>query len=353
MTVHVDDARSYLKKAPPGYDVIEFGYLDSQALFSSMSNVRLDGYVYTVESLRTAYGLLDDHGVLSLSFSAAAPFLGPKLFRMLSAATGRDPALYFKNELIVLIAAKDPARRLPGSALGYNRVLFDYPARLDLATDDWPYLYLERKTIPSDYLIAIASLLVFSLGSVVALRGSSLGREDLHFAFLGMGFLLLETKAIGDCTLFFGATWLVTLVVVTGVLLMVIAANAVAQRVRGFSFWMYVPLVAALLVLLLVPREFVLGLDRGWRLLWALVAVPLPVFFAGIIFSTTFRLAASPAAAFGANLFGAMVGGFAEYLTMALGNHRLSLLLLFVYLGSALVLLGRRAAIATPAVGYT
>jgi len=54
--VHVDDARSYFSKADHGYDLVAFGYLDSQALFSSMSNLRLDGYVYTVESIRAAFG---------------------------------------------------------------------------------------------------------------------------------------------------------------------------------------------------------------------------------------------------------------------------------------------------------
>ena len=39
-------------------------------------------------------------------------------------------------------------------------------------------------------------------------------------------------------------------------------------------------------------------------------------------------------------LLGAMTGGFAEYLGMALGNHRLTLLLAAVYLGSCLILLG-------------
>ncbi len=70
--------------------------------------------------------------------------------------------------------------------------------------------------------------------------------------------------------------------------------------------------------------------------------MPLPVFFAGIIFSTTFRDAIEPSAAFGANLIGAMVGGFCEYLSMAVGNHRLSLLVMIAYLGSLLVLASSR-----------
>jgi hypothetical protein len=168
------------------------------------------------------------------------------------------------------------------------------PPKTDLATDDWPYLYLRGKTIPNDYLIGIGSLLVFSVAALVFLRRGAFGREDVHFGFLGMAFLLLETKSISDCTLLFGATWFVTLVVVAGVLVMVMASNLVAGRLRAFTFRWYGPLFFVLALLYFVPREQILGLDFGARLLWALFAVPLPVFFAGIIFSTTFREAKSP-----------------------------------------------------------
>jgi hypothetical protein len=210
---------------------------------------------------------------------------------------------------------------------------------MDVPTDDWPFLYLARKTVPSDYLIAIGCLLALSIGAIAGLRRGSLGTGDLHFGLLGMGFLLLETKSISDCSLYFGATWLVTVIVVSGVLLMVMAANLVAERTRAFSRWLYAPLFGALALLLFVPREAVLGLDFPERLLWALIAVPLPVFFAGIIFSTTFREAGAPSSAFGANLIGAMIGGFCEYLAMAIGSWRLSLLVAVAYGLSLLTLL--------------
>jgi hypothetical protein len=123
---------------------------------------------------------------------------------------------------------------------------------------------------------------------------------------------------------------------------MVIAANLVAERLKGFSFWMYAPLFAVLALLLMVPREHIVEYDFAGRLLWTLVVVPLPIFFAGIIFSTTFRSMSVPSAAFGANLVGAMLGGFCEYLAMAVGSRRLSLLVIAAYLGSMLVLVAIR-----------
>ena len=46
--------------------------LDSHGLFSSMANIRLDGFVYTVEGFRSAWNLLNDRGVMSLAFGTQA-----------------------------------------------------------------------------------------------------------------------------------------------------------------------------------------------------------------------------------------------------------------------------------------
>jgi hypothetical protein len=343
--VHIDDARSYLAKASPGYDLVVFGFLDSQALFSSMNNVRLDGYVYTVESIRSAYRLLGDHGMLSLSFYLGRQWLGPKLFWLVAEATGRTPAMFVdpSGQRLILEVPKD-GRPLAQSAGEMHQSSYGPLPHIDLPTDDWPFLYLSRMSIPNDYLVGIVSLLAFSIAVVAWLRRGSFGRGDVHFGLLGAGFLLLETKNITDCTLFFGATWFVTLVVVAGVLLMVIAANQVAARVSRFSPWMYAPLFASLALLLFVPRESILGFEFAGRMAWTLLVIPLPIFFAGIIFSTTFRESAAPAAVFGANLIGAMVGGFCEYLAMAVGNHRLSVLVIVAYLGSLLAVTAARRA---------
>jgi hypothetical protein len=340
--VHVDDARAFFTRAQPGYDLVAFGFLDSQALFSSMGNVRLDGYVYTVESLRSAFRLVADHGALVLSFYVPVDWLGPKLSGMLSAATGRKPTIFTHDRQTIFVVPKGPSELLPSAVGAFSRAAFPYASALDLSTDDWPYLYLKHRSIPADYLLAIASLLGFSLLTLMGMRGRSMERSDVHFGLLGMGFLLVETKGITDCTLFFGATWFVTMTVIVGVLLMVIAANTMATRLRQFSFWLYAPLFVGLALLAVVPREYVLGLPFVGRLMWTLIMVPMPVFFAGLIFSTTFRDADSPARAFGSNLIGAMIGGFCEYLAMVTGNHRLILIVAAAYAGSLLVMLAAR-----------
>ena len=342
VSVHIDDARSYLAKATPGYDVIAFGYLDSQAMFSNMNNIRLDGYVYTVESIRSAFRLLNDKGLLALSFYLGKPWLGPKLYQPREGGDGEGAHAVLRpgrgRSQMILCVSKDPNLPMPRGVNRFYRAIFSKPDRMDLPTDDWPFLYLITKTVPKDYVIAIASLLAFSVATIAFLRRRAFGRGDIHFGLLGMGFLLLETKSISDCTLFFGTTWFVTMVVVTGILLMVMLGNMVAEHMKGFSLRMYAPLFAILALLIIVPRESILEYSFAGRMLWTLLVVPLPVFFAGIIFSTTFRESSSPSAVFGANLIGAMVGGFCEYLVMAIGNHQLSILVVVAYLGSMLVM---------------
>ena len=304
-----------------------------------MANIRLDGYIYTVQSMQSAFRLLNDNGVLSLSFMAGHEWLARKLVRMVAIATNQMPVVYESQGQVVICAFRG---QHPEPTTQYGRfVRTTFPSGDDLSeaiapTDDWPFLYLSHKTIPADYLIVIGILLAITIPAVFLLRGRGFGLNDSHFLFLGLGFLLLETKSISDCSLYFGTTWFVTLIVVAGVLLMVLAANLVAMRIRRFRTWMYAPLIITLLLLYLVKRESILALTFNQRLLWSLLVVPLPIFFAGLIFSTTFREAVNPSSFFGANLIGAMIGGFSEYLSMVIGNQNL----MFLVIGAYLVSLG-------------
>jgi hypothetical protein len=207
---------------------------------------------------------------------------------------------------------------------------------MELPTDDWPFLYLSRRTIPVDYVVVIVASVLFSIVVVRWAHPGKISRLDAHFFFLGLGFLLLQTKSITDCSLYFGTTWAVTTIVIAGVLLMVLAANLVAIRLRKASRWFYLPLLASLILLYIVPRDGILAQALPIRLMWALFVVPLPIFFAGLIFSTTFRDSRDPSASFGANLIGATIGGFCEYLGMAFGSNALSLLVMAAYVSSFL-----------------
>jgi hypothetical protein len=186
-----------------------------------MSNIRLDGYVYTIESLRTAYSLVKDDGLLSVSFASGAEWMMDKLILMMMEATGKTPIVYtlegqypYKFGPIVIQVPK--GNLAPPENHGHFKLITIPPALKDatdisLATDDWPFLYLKKKGIPIDYLAVILILTIISSVVLFATARMKWGMDQTHFFFLGAGFLLLETKSITDCSLYFGATWFVTM----------------------------------------------------------------------------------------------------------------------------------------------
>ncbi|MFH1876197.1 MAG: hypothetical protein ABH865_04860 [Candidatus Omnitrophota bacterium] len=333
--IYNDDARVFIKRTSEKYDLVVFGFLDSQALASSMANIRLDGFVYTVEGIRTGYKLLNEGGILSLSFFLSQrKWLAHKLVNMVKEATGKDPLVYENMGKIIICAPYEDIPVAPRKIGSFLRITLLPPLKVPLATDDWPYLYLSRKLVPEDYVIVIATLIFLSLLSVLIFKPRGLSLNEGHFFFMGVGFLLLETKSIVDCSLYFGSTWLNTVLIIVGVLLMVLLSNYLAMRLRSFSKLLYLFLLVSLLLVIFTPRDSILSLGFWQRLSWAVLVMPLPIFFSGLIFSTTFRMSRFPAACFGANLFGATLGGFCEYLGMAIGYRKLSMLVIAAYAAS-------------------
>ena len=158
---------------------------------------------------------------------------------------------------------------------------------------------------------------------------------------MGVAFLLLETKNVVQFALLFGTTWLVNALVFGGVLVAVLIAVLVSQRVRVSRPWLlYVLLALSLLVNWLIPQHALLELDFVPRLIAALVLAFTPIFLANMVFAQRFRDSADSTTAFAANLVGAMVGGVLEYTSLVLGYRNLLIVALVLY-GLAF-LFGRR-----------
>jgi hypothetical protein len=64
-----------------------------------------------------------------------------------------------------------------------------------------------------------------------------------------------------------------------------------------------------------------------------------PVFCAGLVFASSFARAPNPGPALGANILGAVLGGWSEYATMATGIRFMALIAFGLYLASFLSLL--------------
>lgn len=324
--------------------MIAFGLLDAHVSASAYNNMRIDHYVYTLEALQEARERLADDGILSVAFEAQRPWIQRRLFDLLSGVFGFPPRMIVFGfgstgwGGTLFLSARDPAA-LDAAIQGAGRLgtflerrdeMPEGPA-VEATTDDWPYLYLESRSIPSLHLWVSAILVTLLVLGRRAVLGR--GRLDLHFFFLGAAFLLLEFQNISKAALLFGSTWLVNALVITAILVLVLLANLFAARVGVRDLRaVYALLLLSVVGTYLVPLEALGAFDFWTRALLGGLVLNLPVFFGGIVFIESFRRAPAKDAAFGSNLLGSVAGGLLESLSFLTGIHALLVLVLLCYL---------------------
>jgi hypothetical protein len=345
----VDDGRAYFERYHgSAYDVVAFGFVDSHAMFSSLSMLRLDNYLYTEQALRAAWRLVGPDGQLSVNLSfMAGPWMQERLYWTLADATGTRPIVVSHAQYAgaaMLVAARAPEK------LHWERCPFPWrtlerrPPGLLKTSDDWPFLYLRPHVAPWGYLTILGSVLLLALVLAALASGPrTLVREfDLPLFLMGAGFLLLETRGVTALSLLFGSTWIVNAVVFGGVLLMALCVNLAVERLRPSSPWPgFALLLLALAVLYFVDVSALNRLPLLPRGLAGGVLIGLPVGFAGMVVSQLLSRAPSLGGALGANLLGAVLGGSIEYLSIYSGLRALTLVAAGFYLLALLVELRR------------
>jgi len=333
----VDDARAYFNDSQDEYDVIIFGLLDSHTLLSGMSTVRLDSFVYTIESFEQVRQHLAEDGYAVVSFATSAPWIEERIGRMLGSVYGSDN-VYVNENVFANIFVAGPVSSDQQSDAKLTRWQAD-PEQNDLpiTTDDWPYLYLRDRIIPPAYWQA---LLLIGLAFLWIARRSFPGaiRPDWHFWLLGAAFLLIEFKSITELALLFGTTWLVNALAISGVLIMVLAANLLVLRSSRVNLKLaYALLIACLLALYFFPLAMLGGLSVPVRIISSVVLLSLPLFFAGLIFSESLKRTDEIAGPLASNLSGTMAGGILEYGSLIWGIKSLYLIAIVVYVGAFFV----------------
>jgi hypothetical protein len=200
-------------------------------------------------------------------------------------------------------------------------------------TDNRPFPYLRTVSIPRFYLVSLGLILLMSILAVRAVGGPLRGMAKYaDLFFMGVAFLLLETKNVVQFALLFGTTWLVNALVFGGVLLAVLGAVVLSRRVRIRNLAaVYGLLALSILIAWFVPQHDLLALPLGLRLVVAILLAFTPIFLANLVFAQRFRDTADSVTSFGANLLGAMVGGVIEYSALVLGYRNLLLIALAVY----------------------
>ncbi len=344
-----DDARSYLNYGEEQFDLVVFGTLDSLTRLSALSNIRLDNFVYTTDSIRAAARHVTPDGGMALFFGDTLPFIRDRIICMLTEVFGEPPVMaYFRaSDHWIFLAgpAFESARRGEGGGAAERRIVPVTDQELEvirssteMPVDDWPFLYLRSRGVSGFYLSLMALFAALAVVGIAAvspeMRKSLLlgGRIDVEMFLFGSAFLLLETRSVTEMNLVWGATWLTSAVVFGAILAMILLATVLtAVRPMPWAFGL-LGLVLSILVAAWMPTSSLLGLAGFPRLLASTLLVGTPIFFASICFALRFARREAPHLAFGWNLLGAVAGGLTEFLSMAVGLKSLLFVALSAYL---------------------
>jgi hypothetical protein len=333
VTTVVDDARSYFNQNQKLFDLVVFGLLDSHSLLSSMSSVRLDSYVYTIESFQQAKAHLSKNGIIVVTF-AANQWIEERLGRMLVEVFAPGKVYFRRWTGGTTFVTSD---NITSSSINQQFSVWEPNPEfnnLPLATDDWPYIYLRTLRIPAGYW---QTLLIIGLLCLSLMRRSfpEALKPDWHFWLLGAAFLLIEFKSITELALLFGTTWFVNSLAISGVLVMALFANLYVLNVKVINLrWVYGLLFASLLFGYFFPLTRLAGYNSLIKGLIGTTVLCLPLFFAGMIFSESLRRYGETARPIASNFSGSAVGGILEYGSIWWGVKSLYLVAIVLYAGA-------------------
>jgi SAM-dependent methyltransferase len=390
VSIHLDDGRSFVRKTRSHYDLISYALVDSLALHSSYSSVRLENFLFTEEAFRDVKAKLKPGGVFAMYNFYRQGWVVGRLVKMAERVFGSRPIVVSmpyqevispsnsqRDYITFLLVGNDessivesirerfaesrflwlnaharfqaatstfgPTRPAgPGvDSSGYIRIGPSLVQELKndwLPRDDWPFLYLREPAIPALNLRGMATVGILSLAILLVFAPVRRARPSGQMFFLGAGFMLLETKGVVHMALLFGATWMVNSIVFFAILTMILLSNlyVLAVKPRRLGPY-YVLLLLALLAGSIIPMDDFLALPGPWKVIGSCAVVYLPVFFAGVIFGTRFRSSARPQVDFGSNIGGIILGGLSENLSLVLGfDHLLWICIGYYFLSAVL-----------------
>ena len=380
VTAYLNDGRNFLRSTNRKYDLIVFALIDSLVLHSSVSDIRLESYLYTSEAMADVRRALKPDGMFVMYNYFRQGWIVARLAKTLGGVFGRPPVvltLPYRDRVtagqrsegftVLLEGARAQAiertfeargayfieKGVPPSpsspdgfapASGETHARFgparvEMPADLRVASDVWPFLYLRNPMIPDLSLRGIAVLGLISLGLLWLAgwrtRGGGSAGLNAAMLLLGAGFMLLETKAVVHMALIFGSTWIVNTVVFSAVLVMILGANFWVLRRKPASLRpYYVVLLVTLVLNVAVPLDSFLGLPVAVQGIAGGILVFSPIFCAGLIFARLFATAARPEQALAWNTAGAMLGGFTESGSLLMGFQWLLAVAALIYVAS-------------------
>jgi len=330
VNIFVTDGREFMERTDKKYDLIVMGLADSHTLSSSLTNLRLDHYLYTQESITRARELLKPDGVLVLSFEVTRPWIGDRLYKTVDQVFGYQPLAFevrsdgaFGWGGYFFIAAKQAEvmtnilAAKPELANFVTKNSRPFSLLTNPLTDDWPYLYLDKPRLPLIHVLMAG----FLIGSMMLVKKYLFKKSgvDMPMFLWGAAFLLFEFQNISKASLLFGLTWQTTMVVITAALAMILAANYTAYKKLITLRAAFIGLILSLAVQFFIPLHFLNRLSPAVKLILGGGGLNLPFFFGGIIFADWFAKAKDKSRAFASNLLGSAVGGLLEMISFLTG----------------------------------
>lgn len=350
--VHTQDARTYLRYSDRKYDLVLFADLDPGATINTSSFLRVDNFVYTVESMRSALRMLKPNGLVALAFATGPnSIVTDRLYKTIETASGAKPLTFVDEQWDAVVFFFGPgAKNLdPQKTLAMEPGLKLWPPdgkNVDTRAclDDWPFLYtnFHVEGMILYFSVLLVAVVVPALLTILKTpQSSSISPGEWgNMFFLGQAFMLVETKSITQLSLLFGATWLVSSVVILTILILAWLANLVVMKLpRAPLPVLYGGLTICLLAdfFFRVPETTTLH-PVALGALAALFAC-CPILFGSMTFSRCFKDTSRPLELLSANLLGVAFGGLTENLCLWFGLKGLPIVGMVLYGLSGLCLL--------------
>jgi len=391
VSIHLDDGRSFVRRSDQTYDMITYALVDSLVLHSGYSSLRLESFLFTEQAFADVKARLGDDGLFVMYNYFRQGWIVGRLVEMARKVFGAEPIVIslpnmpsiqaadsmVTDRFTFVIAGKPGSKALESIRKGLQEHKFFWvsvrpkdnesingygpmppevagvpaenwqkigPAAVDtsgigpLPTDDWPFLYLREASIPGLNWRGMALVAALSMVILYTFAPVRTVRPNARMFFLGAGFMLLETKGVVHMALLFGSTWVVNSIVFFAILVMILLSNFFVLALKPRVLWPhYLFLTAALLVNAIIPMSYFLNLPGAAKVVTSCAVVFVPVFFAGVIFATTFGESRHPDVDFGSNIAGVILGGLTENFSLMLGFDHLLLLAVAFYFFSAIL----------------
>jgi SAM-dependent methyltransferase len=220
VTIHLDDGRGFVRRTPSHYDLISYAVVDSLALHSSYSSVRLESFLFTEQAFRDIKAKLKPGGVFAMYNFYRQGWVVGRLVRLAETVFGSRPLVISlpyqdviapnnnQRDFITFLLVGEKASAIvesirakfasdgffwlnpqPRFNMGVNgfgavppvvstsgapRFTKIGPAEVELApgdrmpTDAWPFLYLREPTIPALNLRGMMIVAVLSMAILFA-----------------------------------------------------------------------------------------------------------------------------------------------------------------------------------------